>query len=317
MRQVYQNWLLFQYRYNAAWTDDLMKPGKFTYYEPTSVEQAVMMLADVADQDGRILAGGQTLVPAMALRFAQPAYLIDINGIAALGELTIEDETLSIGACVRHAAFHDEVTERPLGALLSDVVRHIAHLPIRNRGTFCGSVANADPASEWCLVSVTLGAAFEAKSHEQAREIAAGDFFLGYMTTALAANELLVRARLPLLPPSTSFGFEEVSRRAGDFAQAMALAVVELDGGVLHNVRIGVGAVEPTPRRVVEAERMLEGQVPTSDLIAAAALRASQDAVPTDTTEDGQRYRRHLINTVVRRALAKACAPVLGARQED
>lgn len=294
-----------------------MKPGKFTYYEPSSVEQAVMMLADVADQDGRILAGGQTLVPAMALRFAQPAYLIDINGIASLQKLVAEGDTLKIGACVRHAAFHQPVVEGLLGALLSTVVRHIAHLPIRNRGTFCGSLANADPASEWCLVSVTLDATMQIRSQDEVRQVPASSFFLGYMTTALAANELLESVSLPVLPQNCSFGFEEVSRRAGDFAQAMALVVVEHDGDRVRNVRIGLGAVETTPRRMADAEAMIEGQPVTQDLIAAVAQRASEDATPSDISEQGQQYRRHLINTVVRRALAKACARFLAANKEE
>ncbi|QHE84961.1 FAD binding domain-containing protein [Hydrogenophaga sp. BPS33] len=285
-----------------------MKPSKFTYYEPTSVEQALVMLADVMDQDGRVIAGGQTLVPAMALRFAQPAYLIDINGIEPLKSLALKDGALEIGACVRHAAFHAPVCEGVLGALLSEVVRHIAHLPIRNRGTFCGSLANADPASEWCLVATTLNARLQARSVNAAREIEAAHFFLGYMTTALAADELLVSARLPLLPATTRFGFEEVSRRAGDFAQAVALAVVERDGEAWRHVRLGVGAVESTPRRIAAAEALLEGRVPTPDLLEEAARAAAADVAPLDTTEEGMRYRRHVTQTVVRRALLKALA---------
>lgn len=289
-----------------------MKPSKFTYYEPTSVEQAVMMLADVAEHDGRILAGGQTLVPAMALRFAQPAYLIDINGIASLQVLRQRDGGLEIGACVRHAAFHAPVVDGPLGLLLSTVVQHIAHLPIRNRGTFCGSAANADPSSEWCLVSVTLGARFAVRSHTASREIPAADFFLGYMTTALAADEMLVSAWLPDLPAHTHFGFEEVSRRAGDFAQAVALAVVDVQGDTLSNVRLGLGGVESTTRRIHKAEAVLEGRVPTAALIDEAARIAAADVEPLDTTEDGLQYRRHLTRTVVRRSLTQACAPISG-----
>ncbi len=289
-----------------------MKPSKFTYYEPTSVDQAVMMLADVAAHDGRILAGGQTLVPAMALRFAQPAFLIDINGIASLQELRQHEGALEIGACVRHAAFHAPVVGGPLGALLSTVVQHIAHLPIRNRGTFCGSLANADPSSEWCLVAVTLGADLQVRSLAASRDIPANAFFLGYMTTALAADEMLVSARLPLLPPHTRFGFEEVSRRAGDFAQAVALAVVDVQGDTLSHVRLGLGGVESTVRRLPKAEAVLEGQVPTRALIDEAARIAADDVEPLDTTEDGLHYRRHLTATVVRRSLMQACASIGG-----
>jgi carbon-monoxide dehydrogenase medium subunit len=283
-----------------------MKPSKFTHYEPTSVDQAVMILADVCEQDGRVLAGGQTLVPAMALRLARPAYLVDINRIQELRQLDVRDGRLRIGACVRHADFHRPAAPGPLGTLLADVVRHIAHLPIRTRGTFCGSVANADPASEWCLVSATLDAVFEARSTRGARRIDARDFFRGYMATALEADELLVSASLPLLPDGTRHGFHEVSRRAGDFAQAMALAAYELRGGVMRDVRIGVGAVEERPRRMPAAQSCLEGEAPGADLFARAAEAAAMEAEPMDGGEQERAYRRDLVRAVVRRALDQA-----------
>ncbi|WP_459615191.1 FAD binding domain-containing protein [Bordetella sp. 2513F-2] len=285
-----------------------MKPGKFAYYEPTSVEQACVMLADVADHDGRVIAGGQTLVPAMALRYAQPAYLIDINGIAALRELSLEDDALVVRACVRHAAFHQPVVQGPLGELLATVVRHIAHLPIRNRGTFCGSLANADPASEWCLVAATLEAGLEVASVRGTRTVLASAFFQGYMATALAPDELLVAARLPRLAPATRFGFDEFSRRAGDFAQAMALATLELHDGVMRHVRLGVGAVEAKPRRLAEAEAMLEGRAPDAAVVAAAAQAAAESVEPVDADPAEQRYRRRLVATVAGRALQRALA---------
>src|SRR6202162_1684604 len=127
-----------------------MKPAPFRHYAPTTVDEAVALLARLGPADGRVLAGGQSLVPTMAFRLARPAHLIDINGIAALDRLGVEGDKLSIGACVRHAAFHRPAADGPLGQLMATVVRHIAHYPIRTRGTFCGSIANADPAAEWC-----------------------------------------------------------------------------------------------------------------------------------------------------------------------
>src|SRR5690606_34086091 len=275
-----------------------MKPGKFEYYEPSSIDQAVLMLADVAGQEGRVIAGGQTLVPAMALRFAQPAYLVDINGIEALRVLKSEDTHLVIGACVRHAAFHQPVIAGPLGALLSTVVQHIAHLPIRNRGTFCGSLANADPASEWCLTAVTLDAVLTVRSVDGERSIAAKDFFQGFMTTALEGNELLVAAKLPLLPPDTLYGFEEFSRGAGDFAQAMSLAVLSMKNGAMQNVRIGVGGAESFPRRLREAEQQLEGKKPDDALLNQAADAAAACVSPVDASPEEQEFRRQLVQTV-------------------
>lgn len=283
-----------------------MKPSRFVHYEPTSVDQAVMILADVCDQDGRILAGGQTLVPAMALRLARPAYLVDINRIDELRRLDLRDGRLRIGACVRHAAFHQPVAPGPLGTLLSTVVRHIAHLPIRTRGTFCGSIANADPASEWCLVAATLDAAFEARSLRGTRHIDAPDFFHGYMATALAPDELLVGASLPVLPEGTRHGFHEFSRRAGDFAQAMALATYQLRDGAMRDVRIGLGGVEDRPRRMPAAQACLEGQAPDERAFARAAEAAALEAEPTDSGEDERAYRRDLVRAVVGRALRQA-----------
>ena len=133
-----------------------MKPAPFIRHVPRTVAEAVRILGEVAPQDGRILAGGQSLVPIMAFRLAKPAHLVDINEIEELGKIGCDGKMLRIGACVRHAAFHRPVVEGPLGALLAHVARHIAHYPIRVRGTFCGSLAHADPASEWCLVASTL-----------------------------------------------------------------------------------------------------------------------------------------------------------------
>ena len=163
-----------------------MKPAPFTYHRPDTVDEAVAQLAQVASDDGRVLAGGQSLVPTMAFRLARPAHLVDINGIAELARVEVSDRMLSIGACVRHAAFHRPAIDGPLGALLAFVVRHIGHYPIRMRGTFCGSLAHADPASEWCLVAATLGAELTARSVRDVRVIAADDFFEGIMTTSLA-----------------------------------------------------------------------------------------------------------------------------------
>src|ERR1700686_5405398 len=182
-----------------------MKPAAFRYHAPKTVDEAVALLAEVAPADGRVLAGGQSLVPTMAFRLARPAHLVDINGIAELDRIAIADGKLAIGACVRHAAFYRPVADGPLGRLLSSVVRHIAHHPIRTPGTFCGALVHADPASEWCLVAATLGAEMVAQSGRGRRVIAAGDFFAGVMTTALQEDELRVEAHLPVLPADTRF----------------------------------------------------------------------------------------------------------------
>src|SRR5215467_3369162 len=266
------------------------------------------MLGALAADDGRILAGGQSLVPTMAFRVAKPAHLIDINGIAALERLAVEDGSLSIGACVRHAAFHRPVVAGPLGALLTTVVRHIAHYPIRLRGTFCGSLAHADPASEWCLVAATLGAEMTAMSTRGARKIAAADFFAGIWTTELADDELLAAVRLPLLSSETRFGFCEFSRRAGDYAIAMTLATLRIEGGTIVDPRVGVGGAEATPRRIPEAEAALTGRPPEAAVLRAAADAAADAIEPLEDIQADAAYRRDLVRAMTRRALEQACA---------
>jgi carbon-monoxide dehydrogenase medium subunit len=285
-----------------------VKPAPFAYHAPASVADAVAMLGALAAEDGRILAGGQSLVPTMAFRLAKPAHLIDINGIAALERLAVADGSLTIGACVRHAAFHRPAVAGPLGALLADVVRHIAHYPIRLRGTFCGSLAHADPASEWCLVAATLGAEMTAMSTRGTRTISAADFFAGIMTTALAEDELLAAARLPLLPDGARFGFCEFSRRAGDYAIAMTLATLRIDGGVIVDPRVGVGGAEAAPRRIAQAEAALAGRPPDAGVLRAAAEAAAAAIEPLEDIQADAAYRRDLVRAMTQRALARACA---------
>jgi carbon-monoxide dehydrogenase medium subunit len=285
-----------------------VKPAPFAYHAPTSIEEAVGMLGELAGEDGRILAGGQSLVPTMAFRLAKPAHLIDINSIAELERLAVEDGSLEVGACVRHAAFHRPAVPGPLGALLAVVVRHIAHYPIRLRGTFCGSLAHADPASEWCLVAATLGAEMTAVSTRGMRTIAAADFFAGIMTTALADDELLAAARLPLLAADTRAGFCEFSRRAGDYALAMALATFRVEDGIIVAPRLGVGGAEASPRRIPEAEAALAGQPPEAAVLRAAAEAAADAIDPLEDIQADAEYRRDLVRAMTRRALERACA---------
>jgi|SRR5262245_41496236 len=285
-----------------------MKPAPFRYHAPKTIEEALQTLAAVAGEDGRVLAGGQSLVPIMAFRLARPTHLVDINGIEALHHLAVEGDKLVIGACVRHAAFHKPVLGGPLGLLLSKVVRHIAHYPIRTRGTFCGSIAHADPASEWCLVAAALGAEMVAKRAGGTRTIAADDFFRGIMTTALEEDELLTEVRLPIPAPDTRCGFYEFNRRAGDFALAMALATYRVENGAISEPRVAVGGVEPLPRRIAQAEQALAGQAPGKEAFAAAADAAMAAVDPLEDAITSADYRRDLTRTVVRRALEQAAA---------
>jgi carbon-monoxide dehydrogenase medium subunit len=283
-----------------------MKPASFTRHVPRTVDEVVSALAEYAPQDGRILAGGQSLVPIMAFRMARPAHLIDINEVEGLDRLTVDGDHLSIGARVRHGAFHKPVIDGPLGLLLAYVARHIAHYPIRMRGTFCGSLAHADPSSEWCLVSATLGAELVVKSVRGERIVPIDDFLEGIMTTALQEDEFLAEAGLPLLAPDTKFGFYEFSRRAGDFAMAAALVTYRVVDGKIHDARVGLGGAEDRARRIAEAEEVLNGRAPSPDLFVAAGEAAAQAVDPVEDIQTTAAYRRDLVRAVTRRALEHA-----------
>lgn len=286
-----------------------MKPAAFLYHAPRTLEAALALLAEVAPQDGRILAGGQSLVPAMAFRLARPTHLVDINGVAGLDRLAVDGGWLSVGATVRHAAFHKaDPTFGVLGALLADVVHNIAHYPIRTRGTMCGSLAHADPASEWCLTAITLGAEMVAKTAKGARRIPAADYFQGIMSTALSPDELLAEVRLPLLADGTKHGFYEFNRRAGDFAIGMALVTYRVENGKIADAHVGIGGIEGTPRRVSEAEAALNGQAPGKAAFEAAGKATAAVVDPIEDTQTPASYRRDLAATVVSRALERAAA---------
>jgi carbon-monoxide dehydrogenase medium subunit len=283
-----------------------MKSAPFVRHVPKTVDEAIGMLAEFGPEEGRVLAGGQSLVPIMAFRLARPAHLIDINKVAELARQSSDGETLSIGAVVRHAAFHRPIVDAAMGRLLATVVRHIAHYPIRVRGTFCGSIAHADPASEWCLVAATLGAEMVAASKRGKRVIAAKDFFEGIMSTALAEDELLTEVRLPIISSDTRFGFYEFNRRAGDFAIASALVTYRLADGVIVEPRVGLGGAEARPRRIPKAEAILFNRPPHPDTFRAAAEAAADAIDPIEDIQSDAEYRRDLVRVITRRALEQA-----------
>ena len=284
-----------------------MKPAPFQYHAPKTIAETLDLLGRYAHDDGRVLAGGQSLVPTMAFRLARPKHLIDINGVTGLDRIKVENGRLCIGAAVRHAAFERPVEDGPLGRLLASVVRHIAHGPIRARGTFCGSIAHADPASEWCAVAAVLNAEMVAESKVSGtRVIPAREFFEGIMTTALRENELLREVRLPILPKGTYAGFSEYSRRAGDYAIAMAVATYRLKNGIMSDMHVAVGGAEARPRRIAEAERVLIGRPPNLGTFQAAAHAAAKFLDPLDDESISAEYRLGIVRTMVTRALQNA-----------
>ncbi len=285
-----------------------MKPAAFAYHAPGTLADAVALLGEHGE-DARVLAGGQSLVPAMAFRMARPAVLVDINRIAALARAEAEGGALRIGALARHAWFERPVVAGPLGGFLAHVARHIAHAPIRMRGTFCGSLAHADPASEWCAVTLALGGSMVlAGPGGTSRQVPAEAWFQGVFTTALRPGEVLAEVRLPLPGPDDRHGFAEFSRRAGDFALAMAAVSLRMEGRVVRTARIALGAVAGTPLLARGAARALAGQTLTDAAIRAAAAAAASECDPQDDIHAPAEYRRDLVRAMVRRALVQAAA---------
>jgi carbon-monoxide dehydrogenase medium subunit len=281
-----------------------MKPGAFIYHAPTTLDGALALLAENSE-DGKILAGGQSLVPAMNFRLARPSVLIDINRIPGLDEVREDDGYLCLGARTRHATF-ETMRRDPLGRLLALIAGHIAHAPIRTRGTIGGSLSHADPAAEWCTAVLALQGVLVARKVGGEREIPAEKFFSTVFTTDLQADELLTEIRLPLRDPSWRFGFSEFSRRAGDFA--LAIAALQIEAGRITQASIGLGGVAYTPLLSPAGSAMLVGRAPTEAVFAEAAEAAAAATDPPDDLHASGAYRRELVGAMVRRALRGAIA---------
>jgi aerobic carbon-monoxide dehydrogenase medium subunit len=281
-----------------------MKPAPFEYFQPVTVGEAVALLASI---DGaKVLAGGQSLVPAMNFRLSRPSALVDINRLDGLDGITNDNGGLTIGALVRHRAFERPVVEGPLGSLLATAAQFVGHLPIRVRGTFAGSLAHADPASEWCLVALTLDAEIVASSTAGERTIPAAEFFQTVFTTDLRSDELLTSVRFPALDSSVRAGFSEFSRRAGDFALVMAAAVVKVEDGTITQARLGIGGAADKPLRLQQAEALLVGKDASPETCEEIADVAAAEVNPLADIHGSSDYRRDLVRAMTRRALRGA-----------
>jgi carbon-monoxide dehydrogenase medium subunit len=244
----------------------------------------------------------------MNFRLARPTALIDINRVPGLDGIGEQAGKLRIGAMVRHARFEQPVTDGPLGRLLPRVAACIAHTPIRSRGTFGGSLAHADPAAEWCALSLALDAEVVAASRQGTRVIPASQFFTTIFTTALRADEVLTEIRLPRLDTSWRCGFAEFSRRAGDYALAMAVVALRLDQGVIREARVALGGVASTPVLAPAAMQLVTGAMPSDALLADAGAAARAGVNPDGDIHGSAEYRRDLVQAMVRRALRDALA---------
>jgi CO/xanthine dehydrogenase FAD-binding subunit len=285
-----------------------MKPPSFEYYAPTTVEEALSYLANYG-YEAKALAGGQSLIPTMNFRLAQPGVLIDLNHIPDLFYIRpTEAGGLCIGAMTRQRQVERDPLVAERAPLVHETMPFIAHSQIRNRGTFGGSLAHADPAAELPAVTTALNARFHARSQRGQRWIPANEFFVSLFTTALEPDELLVEIELPAMPPRSGWAFSEMARRHGDYALVGVAAVVTLDrndqcqAAKLVFLSVGDGPVEAQ-----QAAQLLVGQAPTPEAIRTAAETAAQaDIAPNSDIHASADYRRHLARVLAQRVLTQA-----------
>ena len=284
-----------------------MKPGDFTLHRPRTLDEALALLA--RHDDAKPLAGGQSLVPLLNFRLARPEHLIDLDGLARLGELRRTAAGLSIGAMVRQRQAERSPAVAADCPLLTAALPWVAHPPIRNRGTVGGSIAHADPAAELPAVVRALDGTLRAASTRGTREIPAADFFRTHLTSALEPDELLIEIDVPRAPASTGAAYLEVSRRHGDFALAGAAVQVTLaPDGAVEEARICLSGVGEAPHRCAEAERLLAGRHLDDALARAAGDAAREGLQPTGDLHASAAYRRDVAGTLVERALPRAAA---------
>ncbi len=283
-----------------------MKMPPFEYACPTSLSEAVKLLAS-HDGEAKALAGGQSLLPMMAFRVAQPTLLVDLRKLSGLGEIKISADGVRLGALVRWRDIEDDDRLDAAHPLLKAAIAHVAHYQIRNRGTVGGSIAHADPAAEMPGIAVACDAEIAVMGKAGARIIKAADFFLGALTTALQPDEIITEVRLPAWPASRRSGFQEFARRRGDFAMAGAALFYDLDkSGKASNAHVGVIGVGDRPRRLKPVEAVLNGSAIDEATIAKAAAAASAAVEPQEDIHASAAYRRSLTGTMVERALKSA-----------
>jgi carbon-monoxide dehydrogenase medium subunit len=279
-----------------------MKPAPFEYHRADRLEEAIEKLAGLGDE-AKFLAGGQSLVPMMNFRLVRPSALVDLSPIEELRYVRREPEELRIGALTRHVELEFAAPELLADGfeLLPRAARYVGHMPIRSRGTFGGSVAHADPTSEWCMLCSALEATMVAQGPAGVREIPASEFFAGYFTNTLAEGEMLTEVRLPRR--RTKASIQEFARRHGDFALVATIAALEMDGPLCRSARLVVGGVDEVPRRAETAEQVLGGVELDREAIASAAEAAAQEVEPSGDIHASSEYRRDLTAVLIERAL--------------
>ncbi len=285
-----------------------MKPAAFDYYAPQSLDEAIALLGKHST-GAKLLAGGQSFVPMANFRVLRPEVVVDLNRIAALSFIAERDGGIAIGAMTRHRAVERSGLVQARCPLIARAVPCIGHAVIRNRGTLGGSLSHADPAAEWPVVAIALGATMVARSPRGERLIPAAKFFVGLLTTALAEDEILVEVRFPVAPARTGAEFAEVSRRHGDFALVAVGAQVTLSAaGTIAEARLALGGVGPFPFDAASFAKRLVGSMPADKAFEALGQEIASTLEPSDDLHASSTYRKEVAGVLVVRALRTACA---------
>lgn len=296
-----------------------MIPAAFDYHAPTSLDDALRLLGEHG-MDGRVLAGGQSLIPMMRFRLAEPSVLIDVNGVEGLDRLEETEDWLRVGAAVRHAALEHTGWIEERYPLLHDAASVIADPIVRNQGTVGGSLAHADPAGDWGAVMLACGAELEARSADGDRTLSIDELFLTTFATTLEPGELLTEVRVPRSAAGRAGAYEKLERKVGDFATVAVAVQVELDeDGTCRQAGIGLTAVGPTNLRAAEAEEALAGGAVDDEAVTRAARLAAEASEPTADNRGSEEYKRDMVRVLTERALRRAAARARGesAPRED
>jgi len=286
-----------------------MIPKSFDYYAPASLDEAIRLLGE--NEEAKVLAGGQSLLPMMKLRLAAPTALVDIAKLPGLSYVRDEGDQLAIGALTTHDSIEHDRTIKDRFTAINDAVVRIGDQQVRNIGTVGGSACHADPAADLPTVLLVLDAQFVIQGREGQRVVPARDFFVDVFATAVGHDEILTEVRLAYPPPRSASAYVKHSLREADFAIAMVGAAVTVgDGNVCRGVRIGLGSAGPTPLRATSAERYLDGKALDDDAIATAAEMAVEGADPPSDVHGSREYRMEMIKVLTRRSLKLAVGRV-------
>ncbi|MDX1522622.1 MAG: xanthine dehydrogenase family protein subunit M [Anaerolineae bacterium] len=289
-----------------------MIPGEFNYHSPASLNEAVGLLNDHGD-DAKILAGGQSLIPAMRFRLAAPEVLIDINGIKELEYIREENGHLVIGALAREADLEASAVVQQKYALLADTAKVIADPLVRNLATVGGNIAHADPANDHPATMLAYQAEVVALGPSGTRTIAIDDFFTGLFENSLEDNEILTQIRIPTPGPNSGGAYIKVERKVGDYAVSAVAVQLTMDGDTCTAARIGLTNVSPVPMRATGAEQALIGQAVTAEVLEAAGQAAAAECDPSADLRGSVEYKRDLTRVLTKRAIAKAIERAKGA----